>query len=466
MSDLVGIIEKDEIILILLDRLDQTEKLVLELKDEITQLKEQLISKNSRNSSKPPSTEIAPPKRTKSLRKATGLKPGGQLGHKGSGLKMVSEPDVVDKRIPKYCKGCGSDMSDTPAEFLGRRQLIDIPPIVPIVTEQQIYSRICTCGHTTCGQYSPNAKAPVGYGENIESMVAYFHARQYLPVNRMKELFNDLFGTSMSTGGISHILGRFAEKTTPVHDLIREKLQSSPFVGSDETGCKVNGKLDWFWVWQSPKLTYIAHSSSRGKKAIDDNFPNGFPNSILGHDAWRPQVNTVAKGHQLCTAHMLRELEYLKELYSNDPWAEHFSELLHRSLRLRYSMGQQKTVDPEEQRMRIMERFNELLTEPPDLKYSKAYTFFRRILRYQDHIFTFLSEPEAPPDNNSSERAIRNVKVKQKMSGQFKASTAAMNFAKVRSVIDTTIKNSQNVMEALRLIARGGFSLETNLDSE
>ncbi len=300
--------EKDEIIISLLGRLQSLESRLNELESENRSLKEQLVVKNSSNSSKPPSTEMVPPKRTVSLRKSRGRKRGGQPGHKGNTLEMVTDPDVIDKRIASYCKQCGSDLSDIPEEFMGKRQLIDLPPIVPVVTEQRIYGRACTCGHTTCGEYSKNANAPVGYGEHIESMVAYLHARQYLPVDRKKELFRDILGTPISTGGISHLLNRFAGKCTPAYDLIKEKLQHSSYVGSDETGCKVNGKLNWFWVWQNLQLTYITHSKSRGKKAIEDNFPQGFPKAILGSDAWKPQLNTAAKGHQLCTAHMLREL--------------------------------------------------------------------------------------------------------------------------------------------------------------
>jgi transposase len=460
MSDLVAIIDKDTTILLLLDRLDLMEKLVQELKEENRFLKEQLIAKNSRNSSIPPSTEMVPPKRNRSLRRSSGRKPGGQPRHEGSNLKMVADPDVIDRRVPEYCNCCGNDLSDTPPELVDTRQLIDIPPIVPVVTEQQIYRRTCICGHTTCGQFSPNANAQVGYGPNAEALVAYLHTRQYLPVARMAELFKDVFGMPISTGGISHLFKRFAQKATPVHKLIRQKLQSSPFVGSDETGCKVNGKLHWFWTWQSPTLTYIAHSGSRGKKAIEDNFPEGFPNAILGSDAWRPQLNTVAKGHQLCTAHLLRELNFLMELYSKESWSKDLSDLLYRTLKLRYRMEDHQALCPKEQLSEIMELFQKLLTEPPDPKNRKAYAFFKRILRNRDHVFVFLTELAVPPDNNSSERAIRNIKVKQKVSGQFKADHAAMGFAKIRSVIDTTIKNSQNVLKALSLIARNEFSLE------
>lgn len=459
MSDHCGVIDRDATISSLLERIGELEARLVALEKENRSLREQLITKNSGNSSRPPSTEMAPPKRTGSLRGVTGRRPGGQPGHEGNNLKMVAEPCVIDRRVPEYCNCCGSDLSGIAEALVGRRQVIDIPPIVPVVTEQQIYARTCTCGHTTQGTYSPNANAPVGYGENTEALVAYLHARQYLPVGRMKELFTDVLGLPISTGGISHLLRRFSKKAAPVHGLIREKLRHAPFVGSDETGCRVNGKLHWFWTWQSPTLTYIAHSGSRGAKAIGDNFPDGFPHAVLGSDAWRPQLSTPAKGHQLCTAHLLRELKHLMELYGKEGWSRDFSDLLREALKLRHAMEADHAPCPEGQRAAIMEQFQKLLTEPPDPDHAKACTFFRRMLRNSGHILVFLTDPAVPPDNNSSERAIRNIKVKQKVSGQFKADRSAMDFAIIRSVIDTTIKNSQNVMDALRLIARGGFSL-------
>lgn len=422
-----------------------------------------LVSKNSQNSSKPPSTDIVKPKRTSSLRKSTGKKPGGQLGHKGNNLKIVACPDVIEKRTVDHCNACGSDLCGTPEVFVGKRQLIDLAPIKLITTEQQVYKRVCSCGHTSEGSFSNNANAPVGYGENIESLVAYFHARHYLPVDRMKEMFNDVFNTPISSGGICQLINRFANKTTPVYHLIKEKLMNSDQVGSDETGCKVNGKSHWFWTWQSPNLTYITHSSNRGYLTIEKHFPDGFPHGTLIHDAWRPHLKTKAKAHQLCTAHLSRELNYLVELYKEDHWAKDFSVLLQRSLKLKHKLTGAQGASHAQlyERDQIISSFNDLLKKPPDKKDKKTYTFFKRMLKNEKHVFTFLYEQSICPDNNASERAIRNIKVKQKVSGQFKAEKSAMNFAKIRSVIDTTIKNGQDVVNALKIIASANFSSST-----
>ncbi|GGW42124.1 hypothetical protein GCM10007383_28530 [Arenibacter certesii] len=114
------------------------------------------------------------------------------------------------------------------------------------------------------------------------------------------------------------------------------------------------------------------------------------------------------------------------------------------------------------ERTRIVQRLKDLLEKPPDKEYKELYKFYKRMCKERQHLFTFLFIEGVPPDNNASERAIRNVKVKQKISGQFKNQRTAQNFAKIRSVIDTTIKNDMNVLEALTLIAKLQPRLQTD----
>lgn len=231
--------------------------------------------------------------------------------------------------------------------------------------------------------------------------------------------------------------------------MIRKRVERSTIVGTDETGIKVDGDRHWFWTWQNALLTYIAHSATRGKAAIDAHFPNGFPGATLVHDGWRAQIATMAGHHQTCLPHLLRHLNYLDEKYVGQQWADNFRRLLYDSMELDRTAGKD-TVE----RTKIVQRLERLLEKPPDKKQRELYTFYKRMCRERQHLFTFLFIEDVPPDNNASERAIRNVKVKQKISGQFKNERTAQNFAKIRSVIDTTIKNEMNVLEALTLIAK------------
>jgi transposase len=160
-------------------------------------------------------------------------------------------------------------------------------------------------------------------------------------------------------------------------------------------------------------------------------------NSTLVHEGWKPQINTSAKNHKTCLVHLKPNLNYLNQLYDSNKWGKAFLILLYDSLKLK-DYRRSQTYDLE--RAKIIHRLEFLLNNPPDSKHKKPYTFYKRMCRERQHLFIFFFIENVPPDNNASERAIRNVKVKQKIYGHFKIEQAAQKFAKIRSVIDTTIK--------------------------
>jgi len=165
------------------------------LKRENKELKEKLAKyenpKNSNNSSMPPSKDENRPFKSKSLRKKTGRKPGGQKGHEGTTLEMISDPNEIVDHAPEYCECCGKDLTGIPGEFVEKKQVVDLPPIEPVVTEHRVYKKECDCGHVTMSSFPGGLKAPVSYGPMIESLTGYFHSRQYIPLLRMQELFRD-----------------------------------------------------------------------------------------------------------------------------------------------------------------------------------------------------------------------------------------------------------------------------------
>jgi transposase len=254
-QELVGLVYE------LIARVDKLEQENNNLKAELANYKN---PKNSRNSSIPPSKDENRPLKTKSLRKPTGKNTGGQKGHEGATLVMVGEPNIIIEHKPGYCTRCGNDLSSFTARLIAKRQVVDIPPIKPQYTEHQLLGIKCTCGHQTVPSFPNGVNAPISYGPNIEALIAYMHTRQYLPIERMSEYFNDTYGLGISQGTICNMLERFAQKATPAYNLIATKLGTSNVVGSDETGARINGKKGWFWTWQNNFLTYIAFSLLKG----------------------------------------------------------------------------------------------------------------------------------------------------------------------------------------------------------
>lgn len=412
--------------------------------------------KNSGNSHTPPSKDENRPLKNQSLREKTDKKPGGQPGHEGTTLECSAIIDATVDHIPNYCHCCGMDLSNVGETVIETRQLIDIPVIKPVCIEHRTYRKTCPCGHSMESSFPAHVAAKVQYGPGVESLAGYMHARQYMPYKRMEEFFTDVMGLPVSVGGINNILKRLVQKATPHYEQIKQRITQAVFVGTDETGVKVNGQKDWMWVWQNEGLTFITHSDNRGFKTIEDNFADGLPNAVLQHDRWACHFNCQAIHHQICMAHLLRDLKFISELYPDDNWPVEMKSLVMRALELKRNLTVSEYDGQSQQRENLEMQLTGLLYLPLNEKHTKARTLQKSLVKHQNYILYFLHHPNVPPDNNGSERAIRNVKVKQKISGQFKSTKGADGFAILRSVIDTTIKSGQNVLNALSLIAKLG----------
>jgi len=433
----------------------QLHNLVSKLEQRIIELEDLLrksnIRKNSSNSSMPPSSDMSFPKRNQSLREKSGKTTGGQFGHKGTTLKMTDTPDEIIRIEPSYCNHCGNSLEREDRLLQSKRQVIEIPPINPIIIEYQNFMKICpNCGHHQQGGYPEGVNNHIQYGSSVEAAISYFFVYQYMPYKRLKECLKHLFNLAISQGSIENVLNRMSLKAEPVYNRIKELIILSKQNGSDETSVKVNGKKWWIWVWQTLLLTYLTCSKSRGSQSIDNEFPDGLKNSILISDRWAAQLKTEALAHQLCIAHLLRDLKYLEQLEKNE-WSTRMKELLKESLNLKEKCLECSKDDADA--MQLEQRLDILLKEDiPKTTNHKTFAFQKSLMKYRDSIFIFLYNKDTTPDNNGSERSIRNIKVKQKISGQFK--TGQHSFCVLRSVIDTCIKNAVDVMDALCAIAK------------
>ncbi len=419
---------------------------VQELTDEVQRLK---TPKNSGNSSLPPSHDLFRSK-NQSLREKGDKKSGGQVGHKGETLLMSPNPDnIIEYRSNEICPQCGKIHSIQDSQIIGKRQVIDIPAIKAFVTEHQILRTTCTCGYVSTGDYPAGVSAPVQYGNNLIALTAYLSSRQYVPYSRLSELVHSITNISMSEGTIFNLLNKAANIVLPIYKGIREEIVKATTVGGDETGVKVKNEKFWAWTWQSLYATYIVISKSRGFVTVDKIFPDGFPNATYVSDSLSAQLKTFARRHQLCLAHLLRELNYFVETF-HLKWAIDMKALLGRAMELKNTMTPEQYAGPLEERTAILKDFEILINQKLPDKVSKIFPFQKRLRKRRDQVFNFLYYPDVPYDNNGSERAIRNIKVKQKVSGSFRSERGSEIFAILRSVLDTTIKKGGNPFETIR----------------
>ena len=411
-------------------------------------------SKNSRTSSLAPSHDLAR-SNTISLRVPSGKKSGGQVGHTGHSLQMVDTPDEIIDHTPDVCECCGESLANVESASFTRRQIVDIPPVKPLYIEHRSHVKICPfCALSNQGLFPEGVQSPIQYGPQVEAMTGYLSVYQSLPYARIAQLFRDFFKLSLSEGTIDNFLERLSNKATGVYEMIRERIQSSEVVGSDETGCRVNGKKHWFHVWQTRFLTFIVSFPSRGYKVIEKYFEDGFIHSFYISDCWLSQLKVKARKHQLCMAHLLRELTNFAENLGSE-WSAKMKGLFMCALELKKKMTQDDYIHPPQEVDKLEAELDELLKTDYTKFHPKEQAFIKRLIKHRQSIFTFLKHLNVPPDNNASERAIRNVKVKTKVSGQFRneQGKGADRYAKIRSVIDTTIKNGQDIFSALVCMA-------------
>ncbi len=285
------------------------------------------------------------------------------------------------------------------------------------------------------GEAPAGVRGFVSYGSNLRAMVSYFNTEQHIPYKRLKELLNDVFNLTQSQGTICNILNRVKNTSADIYEAICRRVESSGVVGADETGARISGKLHWFWAFQTDKPTYVYPDQSRGKVGIDKHFPEGLPHSLLVTDRHSSYFNMKTKGHQICLAHLLRELTYLEELEPGEAWSREMKKLLQGSIHKRKTQ-QWKHIDRKE----IFKRFKNLLFQCLQTTNDQIKALQKSLIKHGDQVFRFLFDPNVPYDNNVSERSIRPLKLKQKVSGTFRSHNGAHAYAVIHSIADTARK--------------------------
>jgi hypothetical protein len=419
------------------------------LEEKVTILLEQLqqknIKKDSHNSSLAPSSDLF--MKNKSLRQVSNRKSGGQPGHKGFTLEMSSSPDSIIQLKSSFCNHCSASLEDENHVLKAKRQVVEIPIVKPIYNEFQQYSCQCSnCGSKQSASFPADVKAPIQYGCSVETLVSYLSVYQSIPFKRMQKMFTQVFSLPLSQGTVDNILHRVAEKCEVVYEEIKAAIVMGSVAGSDETGAKVNGEKWWIWVWQNVLTTFIVASPSRGFNTIESVFKEGLPNLIVVSDRWAAQLKMITKGKQICLAHLIRDLVFLEETEKHT-FAIQFKQLLLKVFEIKKTHIQDKKAyhSNHKDALKLEQELNKLLAIViEEDKYGKTGVFQKSMIKNRNHLFTCLYNLEVPPDNNASERAIRIIKVKQKVSGQFKTGQHA--FCVIRSVIDSLIKRNLEVI--------------------
>jgi len=441
-------------------RLDASEQRVKHLEDQ--------LAKNSRNSSKPPSTDGFQKPAPKSLREKSARPSGGQSGHRGNTLTMVEKPDRTEPHRVERCECCGRSLAACPPDGIEKRQVRDLPPLRLIVTEHQAERKRCPCGHLNKAAFPEGVNAPVQYGSGIKALAVYFNNYQFLPYKRTCELLADLFDCGISEGTLANLIGECHERLEAPVRQIKAQIAQAPVAQFDESGARVEKKLWWLHAASTATATYYDIHPKRGAEAIKaiGILPNFIGRAI--HDFWKPYFGYECD-HGLCNAHHLRELIFVHEQH-RQAWADAMIDCL---LGIKTAVAQARQTTnhlTEDQRRDFEARYQRILDQgyaqnplsPAPVrkkrgrrKKTKPRNLLERLDEHRQEVLAFMYDFNVPFDNNLAERDIRMMKVQQKISGTFRSEDGAHAFCRIRSYISTARKNALGAMDAIARVFAG-----------
>jgi len=390
-------------------------------------LRLQRPEKTSRTSSKPPSTDR---KEQRERSKPGGAKPG----HEGHSRIISDTPDEVVEHRPGRCSCCAAVlMADLPSETVSIHEQVDLPEVKPLIMQHLRLAVLCpTCG-TRVVAAVPEAARGTPFGPRLHAVATYLKTFQALSYERLQGALSDLFGLTLSQGGLMNLLrraqGRFAEgQVRAVSSLRRAEV-----VASDETGVRIEGSNAYHWVFHSPEVV-VHHASPTRAASVVREMMDGHRPAVWLSDRYTAQQGHGVS-HQTCLAHLARDVAYAVEVSEDPvPWRLQLWLLAVFALSGQVTTLAASTLSA---KRRTLERqLADILAAASSCDLTLALQ--AKIGRAREQLLTFLGHPgRVETTNNACERALRPAVIQRKVTNGYRAMWAAQGEAAIRTVVDT-----------------------------
>ena len=441
---------------------------------------EYLLSRNSKNSSSPPSKDDAPGKSPPEVSKRHGGGPtrsrGKQSGAAGSNLAWTDTPDERTDRFPQGRCECGHDLAG--ARDLGvvdRYQQHEIPQVSVTVTQYDQHSVRCGCGRVHTADRPEGARSGIaGYGVNLQSFAVYLMVVHFIPAHRCVELLESLTGAAPSVGFVHGMLTHAAALLQAADKRIRTLITLAYAVCCDETPLKAGPRIPKPGKKKAEKYLLVACTELYTHYLPGDRDPDTFTaflfqdliDSVIVHDRYQNYDSAVLGTlvHQLCCSHLLRDLDGAAEVYPDEHWPTQIAEAL-RGLIHQANLARDQGLDaiPAAVKNELITRFRDGVrvglsattshgTRPGE---RKARLLLEVLRDREADVLRFAHDLNVPPTSNQAERDLRPSKVQQNISGRLTSEKRTQDRYTIRGVLSTAAKHGLNTITVLGDALRG-----------
>jgi transposase len=402
----------------------------------------------------PDNSSVPPSKGQKANRPGKTKRDGprqGSLGRKGGGRLLAQEPDQTVTAKAAACQHCRAALGEGDHVLHGRYDKIDLPPVRPVVTRVERYAGHCPCcGGTTLAPLPEGMEEGSPFSPGILATALYLRFVHAISYQRLRRLFEHLFGLMISEGALDAMFRRAKPCFDGEVTAILARLRRSRIVCSDETSVRIDGKTCWNWVFQNEQVVIHVIRKSRGAAVVAEVMDGHRP--VI----WVSDLYGAQQGHadewQVCLAHQLRNCQFAIEA-GDTIFAPRMKALLLRAVVLARRRKNLAESTRRHYRGRLDRDLDAIMALVPENPHGKRLR--KRYGKVRNELFTFLVYPEAPPDNNSSERELRPTATYRKVTGGFRSDWGADLFAAVRSVIGTAARNGIDAYAAILNTLRG-----------
>jgi transposase len=376
---------------------------------------------------------------------AKGKKPR-RKGRPGVARALAENPDVTRDVYAERC-ACGAALAEADQELARAWDHIDLPPIKPITTRINLFRATCPCCKARVTAHAP-ADMPEGspFGPGIQAVAAYLHGCQMVGFKRLTEVFEGLFGLTISQGGLSNMLARMGKPFSAVAEEIAATVRGSEVIASDETSARVKGKTWWQWTFGCATAVYHLIAPTRGKSVPTDFLAGARPKVWLSDRL--PAQCTHAEAHQFCLAHLIRDAQYAID-HGDTIFAPQFKAFLKDACAVgrRRPDLTDRTIAAHRRRLdRELDRLLDL--KPTDVEGSHLRAAIDVTAR--DKLLVFLTRRDIEATNNESERALRPSVIFRRVTNGFRSEWGAKVYADLCSIVATGRLLGRTALDAIR----------------